>query len=130
MAHSIESRVPFLDHRVVEFALGCPSGHKLGGGWTKRLLREGMKDVLPEDIRLRTDKMGFVTPEELWVRRDAPGRFRQAFKEAVEASEGILTPAAVRKSEDILAGREPFSFYVWRIISFGRWLKRFSVVTQ
>jgi len=127
MAHSIESRVPFLDHRVVEFVLGLPVDFKLSGGVTKRVLREGMKGVLPERIRTRTDKMGFVTPEEIWLRERTPDGFRRALKRAVESSRGILAPSSLDKVERILAGREPFSFGLWRVISFGAWMERFEV---
>jgi asparagine synthase (glutamine-hydrolysing) len=127
MAHSIESRVPFLDHRVVEFVLGLPVDFKLSGGVTKRVLREGMKGVLPERIRTRTDKMGFVTPEEIWLRERTPDGFRRALKRAVESSRGILAPSSLDKVERILTGREPFTFGLWRLISFGAWMERFEV---
>ena len=63
MGHSIESRVPFLDYRLVEFVLGLPDEYKLSGGVTKRILRQGMSGILPAPICDRMDKLGFVTPE-------------------------------------------------------------------
>ena len=68
MAFSIEARVPFLDHRIVEWLLMLPVEQKLHRGITKVVLREAMNGVLPERIRMRTDKMGFVTPEDAWLR--------------------------------------------------------------
>lgn len=127
MAHSIESRVPFLDYRLVEFVLGLPDQFKLSEGMTKRVLREATRGVLPERIRTRTDKMGFVTPEEIWVRKDAPDVFRRAVAEAVELSRGILTPRASEHFERILAGKEPWEFFAWRMIAFGAWMRRFEV---
>lgn len=126
MAHSVESRVPFLDYRLVEFVLGLPDEFKLSKGITKRVLRSGMKDILPERIRLRMDKMGFVTPEEVWV-REHPEQFRTALKSALDVSQGILNLSAMHKLERIIAGEEPFSFLAWRLISFGRWIKIFKV---
>jgi asparagine synthase (glutamine-hydrolysing) len=125
MAHSIEARVPFLDYRLVEFVLGLPDEYKIADGMTKRVLREGMRGVLPERVRTRIDKMGFVTPEETWLREDSPDRFRTALAESVELSGGIISPRVLELLERVISGREPFSFLIWRCISFGRWLKVF-----
>jgi len=63
MAFSIESRLPFLDYRLVEFALSVPSEYKIRDGWTKNLIRKGMKGIIPEDIRKRKNKLGFEVPQ-------------------------------------------------------------------
>lgn len=68
MAHSVEARVPFLDHRLVSFALGLPVDWKLRGPWNKFVLREAMRGRIPESVRSRVDKMGFPTPARQWVR--------------------------------------------------------------
>jgi len=64
MAHSIEARVPYLDYRLVEFALSIPAEQKINGGLTKVVLREAMKDYLPPEVYNRRDKIGFSTPLE------------------------------------------------------------------
>jgi len=127
MAHSVESRLPFLDFRVVEFLLGLPAEMKLWDGTTKQVLREAMRGILPEPIRMRMDKMGFVTPEETWARKEAPERFRVEVRRAVNASQGVINDAALDHFDAVIAGREPFNFLIWRIISFGRWMERFGV---
>ncbi len=66
MAHSREVRLPFCDHRLAEFAFALPPGYLMGGAETKRLLRNAMKDVLPEGIRTRWNKQGFLPPQERW----------------------------------------------------------------
>jgi len=68
MWHSIEARVPFLDYRLVEKTLSMNSDFKIRKGTTKYILRESMKGILPEKIRLRKDKIGFNTPEDEWFR--------------------------------------------------------------
>jgi asparagine synthase (glutamine-hydrolysing) len=68
MAFSIESRVPFLDHRVAEFLAALPLSQKIRDGVTKFILRKATKDLVPDAIRCRMDKMGFVTPEEIWMK--------------------------------------------------------------
>lgn len=66
MAHGVEVRSPFMDWRLVTFAFAVPSTHKIGGGYTKRILRDAMKGILPEAIRKRTKKLGFPNLDEGW----------------------------------------------------------------
>jgi asparagine synthase (glutamine-hydrolysing) len=66
MMFSIESRLPFLDHRLVEYVVGLPSSFKINKGYTKFIFRAALAE-LPPSIRWRTDKMGFVAPEKEWV---------------------------------------------------------------
>lgn len=73
MASSIEARVPFLDYRLVKFVFSLPKEQKIRDGQTKFILRNSMNGVLPEPIRLRKDKMGFVTPESIWMSNDLQG---------------------------------------------------------
>jgi asparagine synthase (glutamine-hydrolysing) len=64
MAHSVESRLPFLDYKMVEFCINIPTQQKIQGTKTKYLLRESMKDFLPSEVYKRRDKIGFATPLE------------------------------------------------------------------
>lgn len=128
MAHSIESRVPFLDYRLVEFVLGLPDEFKIAGGVTKRVLRESMRGALPEEIRTRVDKLGFVTPEETWVRERMPDAFRNKIEQTLEVAAGCFNSEAVRlEFEHILGGNKRFSFWPWRVVNFGEWVQRFGV---
>ena len=128
MAHSIESRVPFLDYRLVEFVLGLPDEFKLAGGMTKKVLREAMRGVLPDEIRTRVDKLGFVTPEEVWVRERMPDSFRKKIEQTLEVAEECFNPDAVRlEFNDILEGQKNFSFWPWRVVNFGEWVQCFGV---
>ena len=68
MAFSIESRVPYLDVDLVEYIASLPLNQKIRNGVTKIALRNAVKGILPESIRCRMDKMGFVTPEEIWMK--------------------------------------------------------------
>lgn len=69
MAYSLETRLPFLDHRLVNFALNIPPSMKIKNGWTKYILRKSMTE-LPKEISWRRDKQGFITPEEKWLKYD------------------------------------------------------------
>ncbi len=66
MAHSREVRLPFCDHRIAEFVLSLPPTYLMGGVQTKRLLRNSMRGVLPEKIRQRWNKQGFLPPQDRW----------------------------------------------------------------
>ncbi|MGE5403245.1 MAG: asparagine synthase (glutamine-hydrolyzing) [Candidatus Doudnabacteria bacterium] len=127
MAHHIESRVPFLDYRLIEFNYNLPDAFKLSDGVTKKVLRSGMKGVLPELIRMRMDKLGFVTPEETWVKNACPQRFIDALKESIKISQGVLTDKAIIKAQNMIDGKEAFNPYIWRLICFGAWVKRYNV---
>lgn len=67
MAFGVESRVPFLDHPLVEFLGALPADMKLEGGWTKWILREALTGMLPEKVRARKSKLGFSSPETKWL---------------------------------------------------------------
>lgn len=127
MAHSIESREPFLDPQLVSYILGLPDAYKLNLGVTKRVLREGLSGLLPDVVANRHDKMGFVTPESLWVTRDRPAAFRAAAGRAIAASKGVLTADAVAEVEAMITGRIPFHTRMIRMITFGLWMERFQV---
>lgn len=130
MAHSIESRVPFLDHRLVEFSMSLPDDYKIFDGVTKRVLRSGLNGVIPNSVRDRMDKIGFATPEESWVRDVIPDIFRTKMKQSIDNSKGVLNDHCLSILEDVIAGRRPFNFVLWRMINFGEWMKLFSVQIQ
>src|SRR5262249_16450775 len=70
MAHSVEVRLPFLDHRLVSLLFRLPSNWKVRGPWNKAILRESMQGRIPESVRARVDKMGFPTPGQIWFAHD------------------------------------------------------------
>lgn len=67
MRHSIETRLPFLDYRLVEFCVSLPLNLKIKEGWTKYILRKGINDLLPESIVWRKNKFGFESPDRIWL---------------------------------------------------------------
>jgi asparagine synthase (glutamine-hydrolysing) len=82
MAHSVESRLPFLDHRLVEFLARVPAVYKIHGGWTKYIMRIAMDGQLPDSITWRKDKMGWPDPVDYWFR----GALREHLCSTVETS--------------------------------------------
>ncbi len=123
MAHSIESRLPFLDYRLVEFALSLPDEYKIKGGWTKAVMRKAMTGVLPDKIRNRVDKIGFETPEEVWLKKNR-NSFYKRVEFAIEATNGIITEGALKHLDEVI-NKNKRDFSVWRIVNFGIWYDLF-----
>lgn len=130
MAHSIESRVPFLDHDLVEYVLGLPDDFKLAHGVTKRVQRVGMASVMPESVRNRMDKIAFQTPEEAWMRQQGTSMFRRKLAETLRACDGILTREAGTLFDEMIAGKRAYNSVAWRWIAFGEWMAAFGVAPQ
>jgi len=126
MAFSIESRVPFLDHRVVEFLFSVPSEWKTHRGVTKRILRESMDGVLPEKVRSRPDKLGFVTPEAVWFRTVLKGKIEEILESESLKDRGYFNLPDVRKKlDDHCSGRKNMSDTIWRWVNLELWLRSF-----
>jgi asparagine synthase (glutamine-hydrolysing) len=127
MAHSLESRLPFLDYRLAEFCQSLPAEYKLYLGETKRVLRSGLRDILPREISKRVSKLGFATGEQIWITKQQPERFRHAVQRAIEQSRGAINSRALDITDEVIAGRRPFCFFIWRVLSFGSWMQQFQV---
>lgn len=127
MAHSIESRVPFTDFRIVELSLSLPSRLKWIHGISKFILRESMRGILPETVRTRQDKMGFVTPEEIWIVKEYPDQFRNLLMAAVKETQGLITDTILSDFNQVQLSQRPYNHLFWRIIVFGQWMKVFKV---
>jgi asparagine synthase (glutamine-hydrolysing) len=127
MAHSVESRVPFLDHRLVEFVLNLPDEFKLNESITKHILREALKDIIPNEIYSRYDKMSFYTSEETWIRENY-SFFRNEVAESCKALKGLIdTDKTLMWFDEVLKSKKTFDYLFWKIINIGRWIKVFNV---
>lgn len=125
MAHGIESRVPFLDHPVVELAATIPSDIKFQNGELKRLLRVAFADKLPKAIRARKDKMGFPVPFQPWARK--PGETREFILDTF-SSERARKRFYLKPGFDVerLMERESlFSRNLWAFLSLELWQQQF-----
>ncbi|MCI0664379.1 MAG: asparagine synthase (glutamine-hydrolyzing) [Acidobacteria bacterium] len=124
MAASIESRVPFLDHKLVEFATHLPESMKLRGWTTKYVLRRAMRGLLPAEILTRK-KMGFPVPIESWFR----GRYRRVVDEYVLSeralARGYFNAGYVRELAARHANGENHAERLWMLVNFEIWLRRF-----
>jgi len=79
MAFSIEARVPFMDYRLVEFLYSMPPEYLIRKGFTKAILRDSLKDILPQEIKKRKSKLGFETPESKWLQGPLKKYFKDYF---------------------------------------------------
>jgi asparagine synthase (glutamine-hydrolysing) len=128
MAHSIEARVPFLDHRLVEFNLALGNDHKIVRSDTKRVLRRAMAGILPQSVRERRDKLGFSTPEQTWFRGPLKGLICEGISATIARYPDLLhADGARRLRADMLEGRRSVDFTLWRIINVGIWGEQFGV---
>jgi asparagine synthase (glutamine-hydrolysing) len=126
MAFSIESRVPFLDYRLVEFAFGVPYDEKISNGITKLILRKSMAGRLPESVRLRKDKMGFPAPLAKWIRKDLKEPIHDALFSPKMYQRGILNHKIIgQRYEDHLTGRSDHTWEIWRWFTLETWFRRF-----
>lgn len=129
MAHSVESRAPFLDFRLVEYILSCPSELKIKEGKTKFLLRESLKGILPKTVYERISKIGFATPEENWM-SDNQALFLELLESAKLNLSSVVNPIAFEKAENIILGNSRYEGFAWRIICLSIWVQVFNVETE
>ena len=126
MACSIELRVPFLDHRLVEFAATLPPAQKIRGMNVKRVLKEAMRTRLPEAIVQRR-KMGFPTPIELMFRGELYGYARQLLLSPAALSRGYFDRGRIEKLlDDHRDGRAQNHREIWQLVVLEEWQKQFG----
>jgi asparagine synthase (glutamine-hydrolysing) len=125
MAASIESRVPFLDHKLVEFAASLPARFKLRGFTTKWILREAVRSILPPDI-LSRPKMGFPVPFALWMRGRWSNLARDVLLDPRSRQRGIIQPAAVEQLISAHgAGTTEGSDAIWALLNLELWYRTY-----
>jgi asparagine synthase (glutamine-hydrolysing) len=129
MAASIESRVPFLDHHLVEFAARLPGDRKLSGFSTKKILRDAVKDVLPREI-LERPKMGFPVPFASWVRGEWSDVVRDVLLDRRSRERGVISPSAVERllaasADSKAAWTNQDADAVWALLNLELWYRTF-----
>jgi asparagine synthase (glutamine-hydrolysing) len=129
MQYSVESRTPFSDDLpLIEFLFSIPGNYKIHNGWSKLLLRESMKGIIPEPIRNRTDKLGFSTPQYQWLKQ-----INVAMKSKIQDlsfldDAKIVNTEKMFKNWDQIFSNESNSKsadFIWRYMNFLIWKKVF-----
>jgi len=124
MAASIESRVPFLDHKLVEFTARMPTRMKIRGKTTKWILREAMRGILPAEI-LERPKMGFPVPLGDWLRREFASFVNEYVLSERTLARGIFNPDFVRKLVAEHNVGKNHSTRIFRLLNFEIWHRQF-----
>jgi asparagine synthase (glutamine-hydrolysing) len=125
MAHSIESRVPLLDHEVVSFAASLPAHMKIAGGERKRVLRKAAAAILPAEVFARP-KRGFGVPIGTWFRRPLRDFVVDTLQSPRARQRGYFEPAFVdRVVREHLAGRRDHTLRLWQLLMFELWHREY-----
>lgn len=127
MAFGVEGRSPFLDKDLVEYSIALKDEMKIKGGYTKFILREVMRGIMPEKVRLRVDKKGFSVPQDEWFRTEM---FQKLVTEILKsdsfAKRGYFQPKeAVRLYEKHLAGEINIAKDIWKWINLELWFRTY-----
>jgi asparagine synthase (glutamine-hydrolysing) len=125
MAHSIESRVPLLDNRVIDFAAALPAHLKIRQGRRKHVLKEAVKGLLPPGI-LDRKKQGFGVPLDVWFR----GRLRDVFADVLGSARtrqrGYFQPAFIERIvQEHVSGRRDHTLRLWQLLVFELWQRHY-----
>jgi len=126
MAFSLEARVPFLDHRIVEWAAGLPEDLKIKGGTTKYILRESFKAQLPTEI-LERPKQGFDLPLAAWIRGPLKPLVEELFSPSkLQRWPGLNGPAVIEMLRSHQEERQDFGLPLFGVLSIMLFLERFG----
>lgn len=120
MYHAVETRLPFLDHRVVECGLALPERLKLKNGWTKYALRLALSKSLPTKVTWRQSKLGFEAPETLWFRQ-----FRSEMISEIVASQLLAELTDMKRFVSVTPQIDNLT--LWRLFSVARWARLLAV---
>jgi len=122
MANSLESRVPLIDHRIVELIARMPPAMKFKGAEMKYILKKTVKDILPKKIFERKDKMGFPVPLHMWAKNKAKDFFRDILLTSSCRERGIYNSV---KIESLIENEYAFSRRLWGLINLELWYQTF-----
>lgn len=127
MAFSLETRFPFLDHRLIEKLFKTDTSLLMKNGVTKIILRESMKDIVPEKIIKRMDKVGFQTPEDNWIRR---GKLKELIYSVLSSKEllerGIINQKNIVKLfNKHIANSGNYGKEIWKVFHLEMWFKKY-----
>jgi len=128
MAHSVESRVPFLTPDLINFVFSLPEEHIVDiHGNTKSVFRKAMQGLVPAPILQRRDKIGFSTPEKRWLTELGPWVEQVLNKNMAQSIPALKMDKVQEEWRNVSANRRPFNFRIWRWINLTNWSERHSI---
>jgi asparagine synthase (glutamine-hydrolysing) len=126
MQFSLETRFPFLDHNLVEKTLSIPSENYIKNGYTKVIMRNALKDILPEKIRMRKDKVGFSTPEADWFKNK---KLQNILQDIIESDSfkgrGYFDVKQCKKEFKSFQNYHKYNPEFWKWINLELWFSKF-----
>jgi asparagine synthase (glutamine-hydrolysing) len=126
MANSLETRVPFLNHKVVEFAFSLPQSYKIKDGLSKYVLRQVLYNYVPKEL-IERPKRGFAVPIQDWLRGELKDWAVALLDSHKLDSEGYLNSSLVQdKLQQHLSGRANNGYYLWDVLMFEQWLDNWN----
>lgn len=126
MAHALELRLPFTDHRLVEFSMRLPAELKLRGRHTKFLLREAVRPLLPAEI-LKRPKLGLNPPLGMWLQSELVPLMERYLSEEAVRRRGWFRPEAVAALvRDFRSGRRDYSLHLWGLLVLEEWARQYA----
>ena len=128
MSYSIENRVPFLTPELVSFLFSLPEAYIVSNeAVTKNIFRSAMKDILPDTIRKRKDKLGAPTPEKKWMLNESFLLNRIIKSDILKEIPAFNTIELIKDWNQFYKGKSKFDFRFWRWINFVLWAEKFDV---
>ncbi len=126
MSQGVEARAPFMDYRLVEFGLTLDTQFKVNHTTNKKIIRDYAAPLIPESVRLRKDKMGFTTPQELWQKRELKASFDHTFEKM--ANQKIFDIPNLNVAYQAYQKKNKGDFYYfWRVYNLYHWCKDWGV---
>jgi asparagine synthase (glutamine-hydrolysing) len=126
MAFSVECRFPFLDYRLVELAFSLPGNFKLHQGTTKYILRESVRGLIPDEVYLRKDKVGFATPQREWLNSDLKPWIKEIVYSSSFAALPFINHTIVRNSIEENTNHIP-DYRWWTLLMCHGWIQKFNI---
>ena len=129
MAFSLEARVPLLDHRLVEYGVRLPDDLKFRNGWSKYAIRSVMQGMIPEEVRLRTTKLGFAAPDRRWLATDLRPQVDQLLAGDMRAARYVDIAAlrdAYARTRHRKASTEAY-LGLFRVLALEMWMRAFGI---
>lgn len=127
MKFSIESRTPFLDYRIIKLLFGSEGIYKMHNGWSKWILRNSVKELVPSNVVWRRDKKGFPTPERKWMMKIKEDFLLSVNENRDELSEYLNIDEIIKNYDSIVSDPDIKSHFIWKIYNFSKWKKMFGV---
>ena len=129
MAFSLEARVPLLDHQLVEYGVALPDHLKVHDGWSKYAIRRVMEGAMPDEVRLRTAKLGFAAPDRRWLTKELRPRVGELMRGGLRCAR-FIDPVPLRRWYDSpqANGANTESYLgLFRVLALEMWMRAFSV---